>query len=368
MMQVLLILLLTGACCALCGVFLVLRRQSMLADSISHTMLLGIVLTFLIVRDIASPWLMVGAVAIALATVAAVEQLANRRVLHRADAIGLVYPVLFSAAILLLSRFARNTHLCMDTVMTGEVIFTALDTVRLWHLDIPRAALEMLALLCVNLLVIAVFFKELKVSAFDAEYSAIIGIPTALLFDVLMGLTAMTAVKAFDGVGAILVLSFFIAPAACACLLTKDLKWTLPVSVLIAAVNVLVGFWVGLRWNLSLSGMCAAVGMLTFLLTLLFRRGGLITGWWQRHENRRLIRSEMFLVHVGNHRGKQRAAAETGTASIALHLHWKPSLLRRISRSLLSAGLVRVSDGCYVLTEAGQQRYRALIRRYHLAP
>lgn len=366
MTQVLLILLLTGACCALCGVFLVIRHQAMLADAISHTVLLGIVLTYLIVRDIRSPLLMLGAAAVALATVAAVEKLANSRALRRENAVGLVYPLFFSAAILMLSRFARDTHLCMDTVMMGEVIFSALDTTDVFGLVVPVSALRMGGLLCVNLLVILLCYKELKVSAFHREYAVLIGIPAALLFDVLTGLTAMTAVQALDAVGAILVLSFFIAPAACACLLTKDLKHTLIVSVLFSTVNVLLGFFAGMRWNLSLSGMCAASGMLTFLLVLLFRRGGLVSGLWQRRQNGRLILSEMFLVHLGNHRAEERAAAETGTETIARHLRWNSARLKQVSRRMTQGGWVAIENGCYLLTEKGLEKYRELVSRYHL--
>lgn len=366
MTGVLMTLLLTGACCALCGVFLVLRNQSMMADAISHTVLLGIVLAFLLVRDVASPWLMIGATVAGLLTVYLVERLSLHRVLRSDDAIGFVFPVFFSAAVLLLSRFARNTHLCMDTVMMGEVIFSALDTVTVLGMSIPRIALEMGILLLVNLLFITLFYKEVKVSAFDGEFSVIIGLPVTLLFYCLMGLTSLTAVKAFDAVGTVLVLSFFIAPAASACMITRDLRMTLLLSVVIASVNVLAGFFLGMRWNVSLSGMCAVTGMVTFLLILFLHRGGVLGSMLQRRQNRALLHMEMFIVHVGNHMKEQRFTQEAGVSSIGHHLKWSARQIHQVSRRLLQKNLICRERGHYSLTAEGLRQYDQIRRTYCL--
>src|SRR5688572_14560439 len=119
-LEVQLIAVTIAAACALPGVFLVLRRMAMLSDAISHTVLLGIVLGYFLTRSLESPLLFVGAVAMGVLTVSLVE-LVNRTGLVKEDAaIGLVFPALFSIAVILISRFAGNVHLDVDSVLLGE--------------------------------------------------------------------------------------------------------------------------------------------------------------------------------------------------------------------------------------------------------
>ena len=107
----LLVLLLTAAACAPLGVFLILRRLSMMADAISHTVLLGIVLSFFITNDLNSPWLLFGAALMGVVTVSLVELLGKTNLIPYDDAIGVVFPMLFAFAVILISKFAANAHL-----------------------------------------------------------------------------------------------------------------------------------------------------------------------------------------------------------------------------------------------------------------
>ena len=126
-MEIQLIAVLTASACALLGVFLVLRSMAMMADAISHTVLLGIVLVFFVVQDLQSPWLLVGAAATGLITVTLVEMLNRTRLVKEDAAIGLVFPALFSLAVILISRFARGVHLDVDAVLLGELAFAPFD-------------------------------------------------------------------------------------------------------------------------------------------------------------------------------------------------------------------------------------------------
>ena len=106
--EIMLIAVTAAAACALVGVFLVLRSMAMMADAISHTVLLGIVLLFFVVMDLQSPWLLIGAAAMGLITVSLVEALNRTRLVKQDAAIGLVFPALFSLAVILISRFAAR--------------------------------------------------------------------------------------------------------------------------------------------------------------------------------------------------------------------------------------------------------------------
>jgi len=139
----LLVLLLTAAACAPLGVFLILRRLSMMADAISHTVLLGIVLAFFVTHDLGSPWLLFGAALMGVVTVSLVELLGKTRLVKYDDAIGVIFPLLFALAVILISKYAGNAHLDTDMVLMGEVIYAGLNTVGIGGVEIPAAALKM---------------------------------------------------------------------------------------------------------------------------------------------------------------------------------------------------------------------------------
>src|SRR5690606_9358087 len=109
--EIQLIGLVVAAACALPGVFLVLRGMAMMSDAISHTVLLGIVLGFMLLGDLESPWLVPAAAAMGLITVSLTELLNRTKLVKQDAAIGLVFPALFSLAVILISRFARGVHL-----------------------------------------------------------------------------------------------------------------------------------------------------------------------------------------------------------------------------------------------------------------
>ncbi len=123
----LIILILTAISCTLLGVFLLLRNLSMLTDAISHTVLLGIVLAYFIVKDLDSPLLILGASMMGIITVYLIETIGNSKFAKYDDAIGIVFPILFSLAVVLISKFFRNAHLDIDIVLMGEVLFSSLD-------------------------------------------------------------------------------------------------------------------------------------------------------------------------------------------------------------------------------------------------
>ena len=162
--EILLIAIAVSIACAIPGVFLVLRRMSMMADAITHTVFLGIVLAFFLTHDLGSPWLLFGAALIGVVTVSLVELLGKTSLVKYDDAIGVIFPLLFALAVILISKYAGNAHLDTDMVLMGEVIYAGLNTVEIGGTEIPAAALKMGGLIVVIASFITVFYKELKVS------------------------------------------------------------------------------------------------------------------------------------------------------------------------------------------------------------
>ena len=270
------VVMITAVSCALLGVFLVLKNMAMVADALSHTVLLGIVLGYFIAGDLDSPILFVGAALFGVMTVYAIEYAVNKFAIQSDAATGLVFTLLFALAIILISKYARNVHLDVDVVLSGEVVFATLNTIEIFGIQVPISFARMLVMLVINLAFVAVNYQQLKVSIFDPVYAKSIGVAVGFLNLVLMTLVSITTVVAFDTVGAILVISLMVAPALSAHLLSKRLSIMLLVALLYGVINSVLGYYVAIYFNVSISGTIAFAGFVTFLLTLLFAPNGLI--------------------------------------------------------------------------------------------
>ena len=353
------VLIATAAACALLSPFLVLRKLSMVSDAISHSVLLGIVLAFFIVKDVGPPLLIAGAALFGVITVFAVEFLSGTGLVKNDDAVGIVFPMFFALAVVLITKFARNVHLDTDIVLMGEVIIAPLNRTEFLGMDLPKAFVQMGILFIVNLLFIIIFFKELKITTFDKGFAKLAGFSSVALFYALMTLSSLTAVTAFDAVGAILVVSFLITPGAAAYLISKDLKVMIAISVGYAVINSIIGYVLSLLMNVSMSGMTAAVAGVTFLITFLFNREGLITAIFIRLKRKSELKPELFLTHIGNHSGKKEELEELGLGSIRDHLKWKQAEVDKIAGRLIRRGLIRIdiNKNIYDLTERGREKF-----------
>lgn len=360
------ILAVTAVCCSLIGAFLVLRNLSMVSDAISHSVLLGIVLAFFVTHDIDSPLLVVGAAAFGLITVFAIESLSATGLVKNDDAVGIVFPLFFAIAVILITKFARNVHIDTDVVLMGEVILAPLNRLDFLGHSLPKALVYMGIMLLINISFILIFFKELKVTTFDEDFATLAGFSSITLFYVLMTLSSLTAVIAFDAVGAILVVSFLITPGATAYMVTKSLKSMLMVTVLYAIVNSFLGYYFGIKFNVSMSGMTATAAGVTFLLTWLFNPNGLITLIVTRRKNRHLMTHYSMLMHIGNHDGFDDEQEELGFDSIYNHLNWTIKEVDRSASWLKEKGYIfkNQEKQTYDLTEAGREKYHELLEEY----
>ncbi|XOZ34765.1 metal ABC transporter permease [Halomonadaceae bacterium KBTZ08] len=279
--------LLTGALVAaagsLVGTFLVLQRNSMLSDAISHSIVFGIVVVWLLTKAQTGPFQIAGAALTGVLTVFLTEMVAQTRRVKRDAAIGLVFPVLFAAGVLLLNLFARDIHIDTHTVLLGEIGFVWLDTLTLWGWHIPQAVVWMSLVTVVNLLFVLAFYKELKIASFDRQLAAALGLAPTLLFYLLLGLTSVTAVAAFDAVGAVLFIAFVIVPPATAYLLTDRLSLMLLLGVVVGVAATLCGYPLAIAMDVSVGGTMAAMTGVFFLAAfLLSPRYGLLGHWLNR--------------------------------------------------------------------------------------
>ncbi len=171
--EIQIIAVLTAASCAIPGVFLVLRKMSMVSDSITHTILLGIVLAFFIVNDLSSPFLLIGAAVMGPVTVWLTETLTKTRLLSEDSATGMVFPLLFSIAVILITKYAGTAHLDTDSVLLGELAFAPFDRLMINGADMGAKGIYVSGvLLLINIVFTAVFYKELLIVSFDPVLAA----------------------------------------------------------------------------------------------------------------------------------------------------------------------------------------------------
>jgi manganese/zinc/iron transport system permease protein len=356
-LEVQLIAAVIAAACAIPGVFLVLRRMAMMSDAISHTVLFGIVIGFFVTHDLGSPWLFVGAVLTGVLTVSLVELLHRTQLVKQDAAIGLVFPVLFSLAVILISRFAGNVHLDTDAVILGELAFAPFDRVAWFGVDIgPRALVVGVGLVLLNLAFVTLFYKELKLATFDAGLAAAFGFLPGLLHYVLMALVSVTAVGAFDAVGSILVVALMIAPPSAAYLLTDRLPRMIGLSILIGAGSAIAGYWLA-RWlDVSIAGAMATMSGAAFgLVFLLAPERGILAGMHRRTRQKWSFAQQMLAAHLLHHEATPEAAEESRVEHLTRHMHWAPAFAARVVRRAEQAGLLQRQGDTLLLTEQGRQ-------------
>lgn len=276
-LQIMAIACLVSIACALPGNFLVLRGIALMSDAISHAILLGIVLMFLIVQRLDSCLLLVGAAGAGLATVLCTQMLIQTKYIKKDAAIGLVFPFFFSLGVIIISLYARCVHLDTDMVLLGEIAFAPFNRFVIAGFDCgPYALWLMSAIVLLNTLFIMLFYKELALATFDEHQAYIMGFSPNFLFYALMFLTSLTAVAAFDAVGSIVVVALMITPAATAYLFAKRLKTMLLLSVLFACAASILGYAIAYVLDVSIAGSIATMTGILLLIALCIAPKGIL--------------------------------------------------------------------------------------------
>lgn len=361
-LEIQLIAIVVAVACALPGVFLVLRRMAMMSDAISHTVLLGIVLGFFAVGSLESPLLILAAAAMGVLTVSLVEVLMRTHLVRQDAAIGLVFPALFSIAVILISRFARGVHLDVDAVLLGELAFAPLDRLNVFGLDLPRSLVVMGLTMLTNAVLIGLFYKELKLTTFDAGLAAALGFSPALVHYGLMLMVSVTAVGAFDAVGSILVVALMIAPPAAAYLLTDRLSRMLLYSAALATAGAISGFWLAVALDANVAGAIATMlGVLFLGVFLLAPDRGLLALARRRAGQRWEFAQTALAIHLLNHENTPEMARECHIDHLEDHLRWQPDFAGTVVSLAERTGLIERSDGDLSLTDLGRERAQAAL-------
>src|SRR5688572_29577394 len=216
-----------AASCGLVGNYLILRRMSLVGDAISHSILPGIAIAFLLANSRSTTAMFIGALVAGVFTTVIIELIHKKSRVKQDAAIGIAFTTLFAIGVILISLYASKVDLDQECDLYGEVAFVWINTAMVWRMAIVAA---------LTVILIALFYKELLVSSFEA-------------------------------VGAILVIAMLILPGATASLWSTRLTVILWLSVLDAALSSVVGFHLAVWLGCSTAGAMVVVAALLFVVT-----------------------------------------------------------------------------------------------------
>lgn len=363
--MILAIALLTAVACSLPGVFLVLRRMSLMSDAISHAILLGIVLGFFITHTRHSPLLMLGATLAGMATVAITESIIQSKRLREDAAIGLVFPAFFALAILLITQFAGNVHLDTDAVLLGELAFAPFHRWVFLGIDLGPAGLWVATgLTLLNSLFIWLFYPALTLSTFDPMLSNTMGLSAKRMHYALMFIVSITTVGAFEVVGSILVVALIVVPAATAYLFAKRLPSMIAGSILVGSSAVILGYTLAMRYDLSLAGcMAVSAGALFIGALVLSPRFGLIPRLWRFQAQHIKFSTHLLLVQLLSHEGTPSEDSESTHTNILQHMRWSRTRTARVVRYGIGKSYITRTQDRLTLTALGRETARAIMVR-----
>ncbi len=355
----------TNAACALVGCYLVLRRMSLLGDAISHAVLPGLVVAFVLSGSVNVGFMFVGALAAGVLTAVFTETLHRYGGVAEDASMGVVFTAMFAVGVILIRRYAHAVELDADCVFSGSLDMITFHQVALAGFEVPRAMVSIAPVLLVNVAFILLFWKEMLISSFDPGLATTMGFRAGVLRYALMVLVALTAVASFEQVGSILVVAMLIVPGATAHLLTDRLRGMLWIAVLVAVASAVLGRWAATRWNVNTAGaMTVAVGGLYGLAALFSPRYGVVSTLARNaRTSLRIVREDVLgMLYRLEELGVPRPmpAGEAARAVGGGPLAWLALAHLRQRREVARRGRA------LHLTEAGRDRARGLIRSHRL--
>jgi len=298
--------------CAVLGCFLVLRRMSLLGDAISHAILPGLVLGFIVMvalrpdnphhaahdtkaaateraeksadakttiraqrptrEHVPMPYfaMLIGALAIGVVTAMLTEVIHRYAKVPEDAAMGVVFTSLFAIGVIMIHRLAKSVDLDPGCVLYGMLETASLDIVDVFGYEVSRPALNMGIVCLLVILFVTVLWKELKIVSFDPQLATTQGINAPIIHYLLMAMVATVTVAAFEAVGSILVVAMLIAPAATAYMLTDRLSFMVVIAAVSGLISAVLGRDLAQGDSVSAHAVCAVLSVLVSFISSLY--------------------------------------------------------------------------------------------------
>jgi manganese/zinc/iron transport system permease protein len=253
---------------ALLGSFLILRKMSMLGDAISHAVLPGLVIAFMVSGENTGLPILLGAACTGIIVTFLIEFLSSKWGLQSDAAIGISFTFMFAVGVVMINTIGRNIHIDQECVLYGEIAYVPLDLSHLLGVLAPRQFWILGGALLVVLAIVWRGYKGLVMTSFDPEYAAATGVSVTMWHYVLMGGVSLNTVVSFESVGVILVMAFLIGPPCTAYLITGELKKMIGLSLVFGISSCIIGFFWAKAIDSSIAGCIAVVIGLMFGVVL----------------------------------------------------------------------------------------------------
>ncbi len=357
-----------GVSCAILGCYLVLRRMSLLGDAISHAVLPGIALGFLMGGSTTSAWIFACAAGVALLTAFLIQTLTDQGQIAEDSSMGVVFTSLFALGVVMIAIFGPRVDLDLDCVLYGLLELVTLDTVPIFGIEMPRAMVSLAAVLLLTLVFVAAFWKELKIVSFDPQLADAMGLRAAVIHYLLMGMVALAVVAAFNAVGSVLVLAMLVAPAATGHLLADRLGLMMAWAVAVAVASAVLAYAGDVYLGVGVAPMLPLAAGAMFAAALLAApRHGLISRAWHRLALAVRIKAEDLIATLYRHEESGGDAAPGWAISDYLAVAGRGPLawlaLARLAIRREASGMLALR---VQLTDRGREAARSLVRSHRL--
>lgn len=261
----------TAISCAVLGAFLVLRKMTMVGDAISHAVLPGIAIAYLLSQSRASLPMFLGAALVGVFATVVIEILSKKWKVQSDASIGMTFTTLFALGVVLITFWSDKVDLDQECVLYGEIAFVPFNTWTMAGKSMGPIALWTSGILLVLVLIYTlVGYKGLLMSSFNADYAAVLGIGIGAWNLSLMSMVSLATVVSFESVGAILVVALLVAPAASAYLISSQLKTMIGLSALFGFTGSLGGYFLSAALDTSIAGGIATTLGVQFAVVLVF--------------------------------------------------------------------------------------------------
>jgi ABC-type Mn2+/Zn2+ transport system permease subunit/Mn-dependent DtxR family transcriptional regulator len=343
---------LIGAVLGVLGCFVVLRRMALIGDAISHAVLPGVVVAFLLVST-GITGLFIGALTAGILTAVCINVVSRMSRVKEDAAVGIVFTAMFALGVIMISWLPAGTHFDMKCFLFGD------------PLAVHRADLISIAVISPIVVgTVLLLFRPLKLVSFDSVMAATVGFNVTALHYLLMILLSATVVAALRSVGVIMAVAMLITPAAVGYQLTNRLQTMIAVAAGTGAASALIGMFLAFQIDCPPGPAMVLVATLMFAATMIFSpQRGVLAERRRRHRVREHIVEEDILKALV--RRFENAEAPAAELTQVLESVPAPSVIRAIDRLTREGFVRREQDRCR-LTTTGRERAVGLVRAHRL--
>ena len=341
-----------GLMCGVLGCFIVLRNMAMIGDALSHAILPGVVVAFMLV-GYSTIGFFVGSVTAGLLTAFVITWIQQNVKTKNDAAIGIVFTAMFSLGVIGISSISRTgVHLDLKDFLFGNV------------LGVKNEDLYLTGGVMVYVLVsIVAFYRYLFVSTFQPVIAETMGISVNKMHYFLMLMLSFAVVASLGTVGVILVVAMLITPASTALLLTDRLKWVLFLAGIVGLLSAIIGLIVSILFDTTPGPAMAIVATVFYGLAALFApKKGLVFKYFQKRESQRKVQLEDVLKWGL----RMKTKGNLSLAGLQKHLDLSSRALKRHLNTLKGQGYLTYNASTIDFTEKGKGEAMRLVRAHRL--